>query len=337
LRQALVSLREAAQTLPGDFRALCERVGALEHARRDSRDTGGSPRSDARTAIARQALTRRALIDATLARLDAALTLTPDDPDLLYLRARSLALWEEPRSLETCDVRRRDAETAQALERLIEVDPRYDAMQVAFDLGVVRTRLHDFVAASAAYARAIELAWSERDTVVAEANLAEVTMLAGDPAAALPHYQRAIARSAGGRDYALAQLGMAVALDRLGEHARAVETAAKAAESSGRSLAALEADGVFFEPAHERHYYFALGHEALAQLLPDAREAELRLAREAYAAFLAAAPASDPHRGAAQNDLAALDRELAKLSKSARGSRALDKLDRGAGTRGPKH
>ncbi|HEX2677393.1 MAG TPA: tetratricopeptide repeat protein [Polyangiales bacterium] len=266
-------------------------------------------------AIAQQALARRALLDGALLRTEAALALTPRDSDLLYVRARALEMWEEPTDLQSCGARRRDRDAAQALRTLIELDPSYEAMQTSFELGIVLTRDHAFAEAAHAYARSIELAWSPRDTAVAHSNMAEVTMLAGDPGAALVHYQRAIALSSGGRDYALSLFGLGVALDRLGEHDKALESCARGAETGGRSLAVLEADGVFFEPPYERHYYLALGQEALARLMPEARALLLETARAEYDMFVALAPESDPYRTAARANLESVQRELTALAK----------------------
>ena len=214
--QAVALLRQATDALPTPWSSLCERTLAM-HLSADN-DAVRAGKQRALLALSQQALVRRAYLDSALERIDAALALTPNDSDLLYLRARALEAWEEPTELQSCGVRRRDQAAIDALTRLMERDPSYEASEVAFELGILRTRSHDFTGAARAYARSIELTWLPRDTAVAQANLAEVTMLAGDPVAALSHYQLALARVGSGRDYALAEFGMAVALDRLGEH-----------------------------------------------------------------------------------------------------------------------
>jgi hypothetical protein len=65
-----------------------------------------------------------------------------------------------------------------------------------------------------------------------------------------------------------------------------------------------------FEPASERHVYRALAHEALAELMPEARALSLEAAAESYAAFLAHASASHLYRNAAEADLRALVERL---------------------------
>lgn len=325
-RQALSALQQAMQTLPAPWRALCERTRALPLPA--SSDDTRAGRLRALVVLSEAALLRRASIDSALARLDVALTYAPDDPGLLYTRAQALSLWEEPKNLEGCDTRRRDRETAQTLERLSLADPTYHAARVAFDLGVARTRERDFDGAALAYGRAIALSWDPRQSAVTHANLAEVTMLAGQPARAVVHYERAIALARGGRDYPLSLLGLSVALERLGEHEKARDSAVKAVEASGRTLAVLDAEGVFFEPPHERHYYRALGHEALAQLLTESRASELGQARAEYEAFLEEAPEDDLYQSAARASLSRVAQELRALPAP---TRTLERLSKTPG------
>jgi tetratricopeptide (TPR) repeat protein len=306
LKQATARVREALRAGPADFRTMCERTRALRLA--GDEETQRASRRRAMSSLVRKALERRAYLDDALARLSRALELDPQNPELVQARARVLTLWEEPRGFEDCQVRRRDAEAITAFERLRALDPSFAASDVHFQLGLLFTRSHAFEAAAAAYTRAIELAFDARETASAQGNLAEVIMLAGDPAGALPHYERAMALSQGGREYALSLLGAAVALDRLGEHEAALEKAATAVDAAGRSLSVLRAPGVFFEPEYELAYYEALGHEALARLLPETRELALDSAAGSYRAFLAAAAADDPYRVSAQINLDALAR-----------------------------
>jgi tetratricopeptide (TPR) repeat protein len=308
LRQAAARVREAMRTAPGDFRTLCERTRSLRFAVDNEAARAGRRRALA--TLARQALERRAYLDDALARLDRALALDPDNPALVETRARVLALWEEPRSLDDCQVRRKDAQAIEAFERLQQLDPTFEASEVAFQLGLLRTRTHAFEAAAAAYARAVELAFDARDTAAAHGNLAEVIMVAGDPGAALVHYERALKLTQAGRDYALVLFGAAVALDRLGEHEVALQRASAAVDAAGRSLSILRAPGVFFEPDYELQYYEGLGHEALARLLPESGALALESAASSYRAFLESAPLDNPYRVSAQANLDAVETAL---------------------------
>jgi hypothetical protein len=104
--------------------------------------------------------------------------------------------------------------------------------------------------------------------------------------------------------------GLAVALDRTGEHAAAIEEAVEAMEASERSLDVLAPDNVDFEPANERYVYQALAHEALAQLKPEERASALEAAAESYAAFLTRVDANHLYRNAAEADLRSVVAQL---------------------------
>jgi hypothetical protein len=121
---------------------------------------------------------------------------------------------------------------------------------------------------------------------------------------------------------------LAVALDRLGEHHQALVAASKAVEAHGRTLGALEAEGVFFEPAHERHYYRALALEALATLVPAQRAEHLEHARRAYAAFVRGATRAGRDVHAAQTNLVQVTRLTHELARGAKAKRTLDGLSR---------
>jgi tetratricopeptide (TPR) repeat protein len=318
LRQANARVREALRVSPGDFRTLCERARTRRFA--VDNDAARAARRRALATLARQALERRAYLDDALARLDRALAFDPDNPALVQTQARVLSLWEEPQSLDDCEVRRKDAQAIVAFERLQVLDPSFEASEVAFQLGVLHTRRHAFADAAVAYARAVELAFDVKDTANAHGNLAEVIMLAGDPTAALVHYERALKLSQGGRDYALVLFGAAVALDRLGEHQTALQKASAAVDASGRSLSVLHTPGVFFEPDYELQYYEGLGHEALAQLMPENRSLALESAANSYRAFLERAPHDNPYRVSAQGNLDAVEAALrSALSESKAG------------------
>jgi tetratricopeptide (TPR) repeat protein len=299
-RRAGAQLEAALRLVPTDFRTLCERAQELTQA------TQQTATPAAISTLAAQVRLQRAALDAVVAQLDRAIGLDPRSPQLRLLRARALASWQEPDDVAHCRVQRKTAEAIATLQQLRAQDPLFDASQVAFQLGLLFTRSHAFEAAAEAYRRMIVLAFDARDTANAQANLGEVIMLAGDPAAALEHYAAAIALTDGGRDYALASIGYAVALDRLGEHAAALDKATAALESVGRSLAWLHGLDVFFEPDYELAYYEALGQEALARLVPETREFALEAAADHYRSFLARAEPDNPYRLNAQHDLAAI-------------------------------
>jgi tetratricopeptide (TPR) repeat protein len=134
-------------------------------------------------------------------------------------------------------------------------------------------------------------------------------MLSGRLEEALEHYQKATELADGGRGYLLTLWGMAVTLDRLGEHEHAIEHIRKALASEGGRMTILRSDGVFFEPEHEIHYYEGLGHEALAGGSDDPRP-ELRAAAESFRTYLSAAGEDARFFAAASSNLERIERLL---------------------------
>lgn len=232
---------------------------------------------------------RRALLEAAIHRLELALRIAPDDAEILYQLARAKQRWvkERPGGGEE----RLDDEAIAIYERLRAIDPEYEPFEVAFELGVLHTRAHRFDEAAREYERAMAQApmFDMPESMTALANLAEVTMLSGDVARAAQHYERAVegARRAGATA-ALPLWGLAVALDRLGEHRAALDRAREALGASQGGTEILRSEGVFFEPAYEIHWYEAIGAEAIAEMEADAQSRRDALARAvaSWEAFL---------------------------------------------------
>jgi tetratricopeptide (TPR) repeat protein len=126
-------------------------------------------------------------------------------------------------------------------------------------------------------------------------------MLAGDLDTAAREFERAIEVSRRStrdpRSLALALFGAAVALDRLGEHTTAIERAREAVAMSGGGVSVLRSEGVFFEPAHELHYYLGIGHLAIASDAnePWRRRQALEWAEQAFSRFLDDGGESGPY------------------------------------------
>ncbi|RLB50731.1 MAG: hypothetical protein DRJ42_18220 [Deltaproteobacteria bacterium] len=221
-----------------------------------------------------------AILEGAIRRFALAHRLAPTEPQILFFYAMATSLWEEP---GRGGVARRDDETLALFTELRGLDPGFEAMEVAFSLGIVHTRGRDFEAAAEEYHRAIARALSPN--AVHWANLAEVTMLDGDVEAAVGYYERAIeVAGVDGTDTVLALWGLAVALDRLGEHRRAIEIAGDALSAGAGTLAPLRTEGVFFEPAYEIHWYEGLGHAALAAQAQGAED-RARAEEASVAAF----------------------------------------------------
>jgi tetratricopeptide (TPR) repeat protein len=319
LTQARRHIARAQRQLPGAWQESCERALALRLPVSGARVRRGRQRAMAQ--LARLALRRRAELDAALARLERAAELAPDDPEVLYLMGRTLMVWEQPGPLWSCLTLRRERDAIAVLTRLSRVAPEFRPQDVAFDLGVLHTRVHDFDAAAREYERAVALSLDERDTAVARSNLAEVTMLAGRVERALGHYRRAIEVSSGGRDYLLASWGLAVALDRLGEHASAIEQAGRALSAGGGTMRVLRSDDVFYEPEHEVHYYEGLGHEALAERDDAERAAALAQAASSWQEYLAAEPPDTPFAATASANLERVRAAIEALAQRKRGAK----------------
>ena len=205
---------------------------------------------------------RRVGIENALSRFERARELTPNDPELLFLTGRALSAWQREAGGRA---EHKSAEAIESFLALRALDPWYEAETVAFELGILYTREARFREAQAEYERALRLRLDADGDSAVLANLAEVTMLAGDLERSVRLYERAVAESSS--DQRLLSLwGLAVALDRLGERARALESAQEALRSDQQPMHVLDQGGVFFVPAHERLYYRGLGHLAQAQL-----------------------------------------------------------------------
>ncbi len=316
LERADEQVDSALRVFPMSFRVVCERTQALRLSVDSPAVRKG--RSRALAVFSQQARLRREALDRALADLDRAQRLEPQDPEIVRARIRALLLWEEPGSVERCEVGQRTAAAIDAVRELHGLRPEEMGSTSVFELGVLLARLGDYAGAAVEYRRAIALAFDDGERSAAYAQLGEVTMLAGDAAAALPYYRLALASAGPGRSRALLHFGMAVALDRSGEHAAAVAAAVKAMEVAERSLEVLAPDNVEFEPASERYVYLALANEALAALKPEERSVALEAAAESYAAFLTRVDQGHVYRNAAEADLRSVVAQLGAAGPSPR-------------------
>ncbi len=228
---------------------------------------------------------RGAILEGAITRLELARTRAPDDAEVLFYLAFAVAQWEEP--VANGATRRRSREAVALFEQLRALDSDYRASQVALELGVLFTRTGEFDRAIEEYRRGIAAAFTPEETATAWSNLGEVTMLTGELPSAIDAYERsvAIARDGGpsqAMSMVLALFGLAVALDRQGDRATALERA-REAYSVGSGVGVLRSEGVFFEPAYEVHYYEGLG--ALSAAEAAAAPERGRLLRDALRSF----------------------------------------------------
>jgi len=203
---------------------------------------------------------RRAAVENAITRFELARKLLPRDPEVLFLSGKALALWE--RRGAGGRVERRSQQAIARFEELRAVDPSYEAYQVAFELGVLHTLESSPERAAVEYERALDLRISEGSSSTVLSNLAEVTMMAGDLERSVELYERAVTEGTGD-ERILSRWGLAVALDRLGEHSEANAQAQRAIHDDQRPLGALRQSGVFFVPPYEAYYYEGLGLLAL--------------------------------------------------------------------------
>lgn len=259
---------------------------------------------------------RAAQLEGAIERFRRAHELVPTDPEALHLLAHATTRWSLPQPNGT--LRSRDEEAIALWERLRALSPEYAPDEIGFELGILFTKARAFDRAVVEYESALASVLDPGFAATTHANLAEVHMMAGRLERSVVEYARAIElaeRDASGRSVqalALALFGAAVALDRLGEHRASLEHANRARSVMGGSMDVLRADGVFFEPASEIHWYEALGHLAHAeQAPPNERSAHWIDARRSWRRYLALAPRDDPWRELAERHLREVEQRLA--------------------------
>jgi tetratricopeptide (TPR) repeat protein len=181
-----------------------------------------------------------------------------------------------------------------------------EAQRIAAELGLVLSRLGAYEEALAEYDRALKLVDPERRPSVFEdygrsvlyGNSAETLMALGRIDQAIERYRRAESMSSPGEtEWELAQWGLGVALDRDQQIEKARESVQRALDFDP-TMSHLSEEFVFFEPAGDKHYYEALGHEV-------AGDHELALA--SWRAFVAESPRS-PYVARARAHIAELKR-----------------------------
>ncbi len=323
--QAALQLKRASRLLPASWETVCRRIITLPLSADNQQVRAGRLRAlEQLLPHARQKLSH---LDRALVLLQEAARLAPEDAETLYALARAQAAWERPveataaKEGSPCRVERRNDRAIETLQRLRRIDPGYHAGPVAFNLGILHTRNRSYREASEEYRKAIALSLDQQDTAITYANLGEVTMLAGDLEGAVESYRRSLEASGDGGQ-PLALWGLAVSLDRLGEHETALRTTASALDAAGGSMQILRSDGVFFEPEYEVYYYEALGHEAISRR-PDAiRKNALAAAARSWRLFLQQADPSCRWSSQAAANLTRVEALLASISREKAKKRA---------------
>ncbi|GAB4217065.1 MAG: hypothetical protein OHK0013_44270 [Sandaracinaceae bacterium] len=268
-------------------------------------------------------------VEQALARFDRALAALPDDVELAFFRG--VALGRFVREEASGHAERRTDDAIAELLRARSLDASYEPSAVAWHLALLHTRAGRPREAAEEYERvrallrlpavpisrpspreeALHAIFAVPDPALVDLNLAEVVMLAGDPARAVGLYDGAATRAERGTLLlALALFGRALAEERAGRHDVALASALAATTAWTPSAddlvvreivsrhgptAALHVPGVSFEPRWEIHAYEALVHEARGMAMREGRlpggaeaaEASIERARRSLRAFFA--------------------------------------------------
>jgi tetratricopeptide (TPR) repeat protein len=224
-------------------------------------------------------------------------------PHIVLARVLTTA---DPQHPELCRVKHCERAVAELREARKLDNNGAEAQRIAAELGLVLSRLGAYEEALAEYDRAIKLVDPERRPSVFDdygrsvlyGNSAETLMALGRLDDAIARYRRAESLSSPGEtEWELAQWGLAVALDRDQQIEKARESVQRALDFDP-TMSHLSEEFVFFEPAGDKHYYEALGHQV-------AGDYELALA--SWRAFIADSPTS-PYLPRARAHIAELKR-----------------------------
>ena len=229
------------------------------------------------------------LADEAEAACQRAIARNPQDPlpHIVLSHALSVNDLEHPEACRPgrCERAVDELKKARALDK-----SGIEAERIASELGIALSRLGRFDEALGEYDRALTLVEADRrpnsldddgDRAILYGNSAETLMGLGRLDEAIERYRRAAAASeTGSVEWQLAEWGLGVALDR-DEQVEKARAAIAGALERDPTMARLSEDGVFFEPAGDKMYYEALGHEVAG---------DRKLALEAWNAYVQAQP-----------------------------------------------
>jgi tetratricopeptide (TPR) repeat protein len=254
---------------------------------------------------------RFALADQAQALCEQAARERPRDPTPHIMLARALTV-ADVQHPEACRPRACERAVAELKEARKLDASGVEAERVASELGLVLSRVGSYEEALAEYDRALKLIDPERRPSVFEdlgrsvlyGNSAETLMALGHVDRAIQRYRQAEATAtAGDIEWELAEWGLGVALDRDDQLEKSRQAIQRALDVDP-AMAHLADESVFFEPAGDKRYYEAIGHEV-------AGDRELALA--AWRAFIAECPNS-PYARRARAHIAELKRAPAVSS-----------------------
>lgn len=208
---------------------------------------------------------------------------------------------------------------------LADGPPRFLEGEIWADLGISYAKLGERGREIEAYGRALEHTSVDRGRSLLLSNRAEALMALGQVSAAVDGYREALAELSQVELMAFGSTtlwGLAVALDRNGDLEGALThvTLARAYDPIDRRL---REPTWFFSPAHDEHWYWALGHQTVARNTADARVRldALAQAKAEYDTYLARAPADDRYRALGELRRARVDAALTEALRRFVGKR----------------
>ncbi len=180
-----------------------------------------------------------------------------------------------------------------------------------FELAICYSKLGRHAEEESAYVRALEATDRQSHKAIVYSNLAEARMAQGKLSAGIDAAESAIELE---RDMASARYNLAILRDRSGDAFGALESARHAIEldADGEYI---DGEGVFFEPAYEKHWYYALRDLALAErTFGPERTSLLMAALVDYRKWLEESDATDRFRKRCEENITRLEKQL-KLKK----------------------
>jgi tetratricopeptide (TPR) repeat protein len=182
-----------------------------------------------------------------------------------------------------------------------------------FELAICYSKLGDHAMEENAYLRAIDATDRQFHKAVIYSNLAESRMAQGKLEEGIDAAESSILLDP---DNAASRYNLAILKDRSGDPSGALEAAKHAVELDPKGEY-LDGDGVFFEPAYEKHWYHALQSLALAERDlgdEDERKVLLMSALGAYQHWLEESEPTDRFRKRCEEAITRLEKRL-KLKK----------------------
>lgn len=210
---------------------------------------------------------------------------------------------------------RRYAEAAPVLEDALKLAGDHPfAEDGAFELALCYSHLGRHDDEERAYGVALTTTDRRSHKAVIYSNLAESRMAQGKLVEGIDAAETALELEP---DLPSARLNLAILEDRNGNPGGALESARHALELDP-DAEYLDGDGVFFEPAYEKHWYVALRELALAdRALGDERTTHLMAALVAYRKWLDLSDPKDRFRARAEEDIARVEK-LLKIKPTAK-------------------